>query len=117
MPIIDLTDFFNEEASQTISRCFDVYLSCPKFEEESDLQHDINCRCALSAWKKIMNNDFHFIPDEVRIIGVALLNASLILRGEVECPESKKQLISPFIFSINKLYSRFGTSIDPLENE
>lgn len=117
MPIIDLTDFFNEEASQTISRCFDVYLSCPKFEEESDLQHAINCRCALSSREKIMKKDFHFIPNEVRIIGVALLNASLILRGEVECPESQKQLISPFIFSINKLSSKFGSFMDSLEDE
>lgn len=117
MTLINLTDFFDEEASQTIIRCFDVYLSCPQLEEESDFQHDINCRCALSAWKKIMNRDFRFIPNEVRMIEVVLVNATLVLRGEIECPESKKQLISPFMFSINKLQARFESFTDSVEDE
>lgn len=75
--------------------------------EDSDEQSAVNNLLCTSSIQKLSSGIKDFQPDEIRVMYVSLLLADNILKGYTSADDESKQLIQPYIFSINKLLPVF----------
>lgn len=78
----------------------------------SDIQQSINDSCCASAIKKLTaaRTDFH--PNETRVMYASLILSDMILKGDIEAYAEIKKVLSPYIFSINRLLPIFISIFD-----
>lgn len=75
----------------------------------TDVQHDINTSCCLSAIEKLLNQRTDFHPNEVRVMAVSLSLADAILKDKISTNSETKCKLSQYIFSINRLLPIFDS--------
>ena len=91
----------------------------PAYGADTEIQQAVNETLCLSAMNKLLvDGNTNLIPNEVRVIALAIELAVEFLAGHIEFDVDRETVseIRPHIFTYNRLHEVFGPLLDHLYN-